>query len=195
MIKLQISLVIFGSMEQNIIVSEKQRPLWQRILAALFFTAAIAFLAYTLFTANWNDDSLIYIGHNIKSFIYLVGFGVVFSFHKSVYIDIKNSKFRSTIEIGPIKLGQWKIISNYEYVSIFHQPISNGDKIFEVNLWYDRNKHWELYEKHDYKEAFLIGYKIAELLKIDILDATIPNDYKWVDKEASIKAGKMIYLY
>ena len=169
------------------------RPLWQRLIAALFFTAAIAFLAYALYNANWTNDNAINIGHDIKSFIYLVAFGVAFSFHQSVYIDLEKSKFRSTIEIGPIKLGQWKTISNYEYVSIFHQPLENGEKIFEVNLWYDRNKHWELYTKHDFNEAFLVAFDLSELLQIDILDATVPNDYKWINKDASIKEKKMIY--
>ncbi len=181
-------------MNQNIIVSESQRPLWQRIIASLFFTAAISLLVYTLYSANWNDNNLKNIGHAINDVIYLFGFGIAFSFHKSVYIDIHESKFRQTYEIGPIKFGQWKMISNYEYVSVFHQPLEDGDKIFEVNLWYDKNKHWELYEKHDYKEAFLIGFEIADLLKIDILDATIPNNYKWIDIEASKKSGEMIYL-
>lgn len=181
-------------MNKNIIVSEKQRPLWQRIIASFFFTSGIAFLAYALYKTNWNDDNLIYIGHDIKSFIYIMSFGVMFSFHKSVYIDIIQSKFRATYEIGPVKFGQWKTINKYEYVSIFHQPLEDGENIFEVNLWYDRNKHWELYEKYDYKEAFLIGYEISELLKIDILDATIPNNYKWVDKKATKEKGEMIYL-
>jgi hypothetical protein len=181
-------------MNKNIIVSEKQRPLWQRIIASLFFTAAIALLLYTLFKQNWSDENLINIGHDIKSGIYLIGFGVAFSFHQSVYIDIENSKFRATFEIGPVKLGQWKTISNYEYVSIFHQPLEDGNKIFEVNLWYDRNKHWELYEKYDYKEAFLIGYEISELLQINILDATVPNNFKWIDKKTSKETGEMVYL-
>ncbi|MEC3906467.1 hypothetical protein VOI54_05525 [Tamlana sp. 2201CG12-4] len=181
-------------MKAHVIVSEKQRPLWQRLIASMFFTAAIAFLIYILYNANWNDENSIHIGHNIKSVIYLIAFGIAFSFHQSVYIDLKNSKFRSTIEIGPIKLGQWKTISNYEYVSIFHQPLSDGEKIFEVNLWYDRNKHWELYEKYDYKEAFLMGFEISDLLQIDILDATEPNNYRWVDKKASKETGALVYL-
>jgi hypothetical protein len=181
-------------MKENIIVSEKMRPLWQRIIASLFFTAAIALLFYVLFKQNWSDDNSINIGHDIKSVIYLIGFGVAFSFRQSVYIDINNSKFRATFEIGSIKLGQWKTISNYEYVSIFHQPLEGGDKIFEVNLWFDKNKHWELYEKYDYKEAFLIGYEISELLQIGILDATVPNNYKWIDKKASKEKGEVVYL-
>ena len=181
-------------MKENIIVSEKIRPLWQRLIASLFFTAGIAFIAYALYTTNWTDENSINIGHHIKSFIYLMSFGIMFSFHQCVYIDTSRSKFRATFEIGPVKLGQWKTINNYEYVSIFHQPLEDGDKIYEVNLWYDKNKHWELYEKHDFKEAFLIGFEISELLQIDILDATVPNDYKWINKEASKKHGEMIYV-
>ncbi len=181
-------------MNENIIISEKQRSLWQRIIASLFFTAAIILLVYILYTSHWSDDNLINIGHNIKGVIYLIGFGTAFSFHQSVYIDIKKSKFRQTYEIGPIKLGQWKTISNYEYVSIFHQPLDDGNKIFEVNLWYDRNKHWELYEEYDYKAAFLIGYELSEILQIDILDATIPNNYRWIDKKTSKETGEMVYL-
>jgi len=69
-----------------------------------------------------------------------------------------------------------------------------GKKIFEVNLWYDKNKHWELYEKHDFAEAFAIGFEISELLNIDLLDATKPNNYKWVDKESLKKTGEIKYL-
>lgn len=181
-------------MKESIIVSEKMRPLWQRLLASLFFTAAISFLAYGLYKANWTDDNIIGIGHHIKSCIYLMGFGIALSFHQSVYINLKESKFRATIEIGPIKLGQWKTIHKYEYVSIFHQPLTDGEKIFEVNLWYDKNKHWQLYEKHDYKEAFTIGFEISDLLNINLLDATIPNDYKWIDKKTSKEKGEMVFL-
>ena len=166
----------------NIIVSERNRPFWQIVIASLFFAFAFVLLGFSLYNADWKDGSLKDLRHNLKSVICLVGFGIGFSFQKSVYIDIDKSKFRSTFEIGPIKLGQWKTINNYEYVSVFNQPQVDGNNVFEVNLWYDKNKHWELYEKYDFEEAFLIGYKISEQLNIDLLDATIPNDYKWVDK-------------
>ena len=180
-------------MKDNTIISDKIRPLWQRLIAAAFFTTAIAFIVFTLYKRYSLDGNPINIKHTTEIFIYLISIGITFSFHKSVYINLKKSKFRSTFEIGPIKLGQWKTISNYEYVSIFHQPLKDGNKVFEVNLWYDNNKHWELYKKHDFKEAFLIGFEISNLLDIDILDATIPNDYKWINKDASKKEGKMIY--
>ncbi|TNJ46974.1 hypothetical protein KFZ70_05835 [Tamlana fucoidanivorans] len=181
-------------MKENMIITEKQRPLWQRVIAALFFTAAIALLIYTFYNANFSDKNLINIGHNLKSVIYVMGIGIGFSFHKSIYIDLDTSKFRSTVEIGPIKLGQWKVINNYEYVSVFHQPLSDGDKIYEVNLWYNKNQHWELYEKYDYNEALVIAFELSERLNIDLLDATTPNNYKWVNKTATKNNKTLVYL-
>ena len=80
------------------------------------------------------------------------------------------------------------------HVSIFHEHLIDGRKIFEVNLWYDRNKHWELYEKYTFEDAFAIGYEISEVLNIGLLDATKPNNYRRVDKEALKKTGIITYL-
>ena len=180
-------------MNKNIIVSERKRPYWQLPLAALFLTAGIGFLIYSLYKMYWNGDNTKPLGHSIESVMYLITIGVGLCYQKSVYIDTENSKFRSTFEIGPIKLGQWKTINNYEYVSLFHQPLEDGNKIFEVNLWYDKNKHWELYEKYNYDDAFKIAFKLSELLNIDLLDATVPHDYKWIDRKASKETRKIVY--
>ncbi|OMP32521.1 hypothetical protein [Mangrovimonas sp. DI 80] len=167
----------------QLIISESPRPKWQIPIAALFFTAATYFIILIIFNVVWNDKTIRDIGLLFKFVVYLSVFGTSFCFQKSVHIDLKKSRFRSTFEIGPVKLGQWKTISSYEYVSVFHQPLENGHKIYEVNLWYDTNKHWELYEEYNPKEAFRIGFELSELLDIDLLDATTPNDYKWMDKE------------
>ena len=54
--------------------------------------------------------------------------------------------------------------------------------MFEVNLWYDRVKRIELYERDNYMDAFRIGFHMSEKLNIDLLDATVPNNNKWIDK-------------
>ena len=126
--------------------------------------------------------------------IYLFGIGVAFSFQKSIYINLKELQFRSTFGIGPIKLGKWKTVPNPQYVSIFKQPLVDGNHIFEVNLWYQKNKHWELYEKHDYVEAYKIGFELSEELNIDLLDSTEANNYRWVNKLATNQSGEMKYF-
>ena len=35
---------------------------------------------------------------------------------------------------------------------------------------------------------------MKSLLQMDILDTTVPNNYKWIDKKASKETGKMVYL-
>ncbi|WP_299105952.1 hypothetical protein [uncultured Winogradskyella sp.] len=165
------------------IISESPRPIWQIPIAALFFTITTLLILLALYQIEFTEKGLIIFLHRIKPCIFFVSIGIGFTLTKSIHIDIENSKFRPTYNIGPLKIGSWQTIKNYEYVSVFHQPIIGGDYIFEVNLWYDNNKHFELYEEDNYKEAFLIGYELSEQLNIDLLDATEPNNFKWVDKD------------
>lgn len=169
-------------MTSHTIISERPRPIWQIPIAALFFTLAFGIVGYKFYLwITTNQSSGIRLV-DFQGLIYFSGIGAGFCSRKRIHIDIANSRFKPTIEIGPIKLGSWQTIKNYNYVSVFHQPTLNGTYVFEVNLWYDNNKHFELYEEQDYQDAFIIGYELSETLNIDLLDATVPNDYKWIDK-------------
>ncbi|MFD2822679.1 hypothetical protein ACFS5M_03300 [Lacinutrix iliipiscaria] len=170
--------------DSNIIIAGAKKPFWQLIIAALCFTAVIAIISSSVLYNYFNLNSFKKIGTLTEVIIYLIGIGIGFSSQKRIYVNLKTSKFRSTREVGPIKVGRWKTIKNYEYVSIFHQPLTNGAYVFEVNLWYNGNKHFELYSENNFKSALEVGYDLSEELNIDLLDATIPNDYKWIDKEA-----------
>ena len=169
-------------MKSEIIISESNRPIWQIPIAALFFSLATLIILSALYKIEFTEKELILFLNQIKPSLFLISLGIGFTLTKSIHIDTENSKFRPTYNIGPIKFGQWQQIENYEYVSVFHQPLKGGGYIFEVNLWYNKNKHFELYEEYNYKEAFLIGYELSEQLNIDLLDATEPNNFKWVDK-------------
>lgn len=170
-------------MKSKIIISESNRPIWQIPVAAFLFTAALGLTIKLIYKTRLNNEQITSIIGGFEPVILLTAIGISFCSRKKIYIDIKNSRFKPSIEVGPIKVGKWKTIINYKYVSVFHQPLSNGGSVFEVNLWYDKNKHFKLYEQNDYKEAFLMGYDLSEELDIDLLDATIPNDFKWIDKD------------
>jgi hypothetical protein len=168
---------------ENVIISESNRPIWQIPLAAICFTAAFGFLTYE--AGLWltgHGPLRINIGH-FKLAVYFSALGVGLTYKKRIYIDIKSSRFRPTFEVGPLKFGSWITIKDYDCVSVFHRLLRNGNSIYEVNLWYDKNKHFELYQKSDLMEAFLIGYKLSEELDIGLYDATTPNEFKWVEKE------------
>lgn len=77
----------------------------------------------------------------------------------------------------------------FEYVSLF----AVNETTFEINLW-SKKTSTGIYMKSIFKEAFTIAFELSEVLKIDLLDATIPNNYKWVNKKASKEKGEMVYL-
>ena len=171
-------------MNDHIVIDEKVKPFWQTIIAALAFTLALAFILYSIFYLKWDDKNSAYSGKTFTRGLYLILIGIVLSVHKRIYIDLEKSRFRSTNEVGPIKIGNWVTINNYEYVSIFTQPLTDGSFTFKVNLWYDKNKHFTLYEKNNFESALELAYILSEKLNIDLLDATIPNDFKWIDKDS-----------
>ena len=170
--------------KNHIIISENPRPFWKLIIASLIFTAAIGVIIYLTFNNLWKVELTKGSTSKIINIFYLIGIGILLCLHKKIYVDIENSKFKPSLEVGCIKIGKWQTIHNYEYVSVFHQPLINGDYIFEVNLWYDKNKHFELYTQNNFEDALSIGYDLSEKLNIDLLDATIANNFKWIDKEA-----------
>lgn len=167
-----------------IIISERHRPIWQIPIAALFFTLAFGPIFYKLFLGLTSDAPLQLGLGDFHISIYFCALGVSFTYKKRVYIDLTHSKFKPCFEVGPLKFGKWVTIKTYEYVSVFHQSLTDGSYIYEVNLWYDNNKHFQLYEKNDYNEAILMAYQISEELKIELLDTTVPHNYKWIDKDA-----------
>ena len=170
--------------KRPIIISERKRPFWQLIVAAVCFTVAIALILGTLIP--FFIDTNIFDNYPKGFFIpfYLTMYATYLSANRCIYIDIEKSKFRKTKEVGPIKIGGWTTIKNYEYVSLFTERLRDGRVSFSVNLWYNNNHHFTLYDEYDFESALEIAYNLSEELNIDLLDATIANDYKWIDKEA-----------
>ncbi len=181
-------------MKDKIIVSESARPIFQLIIAAVFFTFAVGLIINSFYEANWEYNGFKILVTNIEHIALLLAFGAGFCSQKRVYIDLKNNRFKPSFEVGPIKLGKWATIDNPEYISVFGRLKQDGSLVYEVNLWYDTNKHFELFERNSIKDAYNMGYDISEELKIDLLDATISNDYKWIDKETYKKTGKIEFL-
>ncbi|WP_290700776.1 hypothetical protein [Lacinutrix sp.] len=170
--------------KKHIIVSETPRPFWQLIIAALFLTFAVFVITLFIYRFNLDNKYLRSLARNGLPIIgFLIAGGLSFCTQKRIYIDLENSKFKPSLEVGFVKIGKWKTINNYEYVSIFFDPSKSETEMFEVNLWYDRNKHFELYTRNNFEDAVSVGFDISKALNIDLLDATIPNDFKWIDKD------------
>ncbi|MFD0863338.1 hypothetical protein ACFQ1M_14080 [Sungkyunkwania multivorans] len=167
---------------KNFIISQGNRPWWQLIIAAFFFTGSLIILYYILSHVPLNKTSeQRHLLDGFKILVLCLTLGIGFSVVKDVHIDLDKGYYRNLYSVGPFKYGTWKPIKRIEYISVFNQIKEDGNYDLEVNLWYDTNKHLNLFVMYDIYEALTLGKELAAKLNTKLLDATIPNDYKWVE--------------
>jgi len=166
--------------EKNlVIISTKDKPIWQIVLAAIFFTIAIFLIGLSFYNIQFSlDESLIKKRISLLELIavFTLG-GISFSVKNSMFFDLEKKKFKDQFSVGPFKIGKWQDLPPLNYVSVF----SNTRGFFEINLWYNRNKHFNIYTYYDKEEALETGYYIANQLHIKLLDATKRNNYTYLD--------------
>lgn len=125
--------------------------------------------------------------------VFLFVFGIRYSIIQNIYFDLAGRKYKKEYAVGPIRVGKWITLPNVEYISVFRQGWSkdsdrNGiaeasGHNFDVNVWYNASKHFTVYSSAGPEPAFEMARYIATKLQVDLLDATIPNDSKWVELE------------
>lgn len=94
-------------MESAIIISESKRPYWQLVIAALLLTFAFYVLLISCLGINWSFKDVLPMAHNLEFVVFISAIAIGFCSHKCVYIDIENSKFKPTMEIGFIIISKW----------------------------------------------------------------------------------------
>ncbi len=166
-------------MENNIIITEEERPIWQIIIAALLYATLFYFLFEigklyyeSGFTKRNYDISLIFL--NMSGYVFVTALG--FSVKINYYFNLENKKYKKQFQIGLIRYGIWKKLPELEYVSVFYYK-----SMYEVNMWYVKNQKFKMYEYSDDEQAFYAAKMICRKLKIKLLDATKKNNFKWVD--------------
>lgn len=157
--------------DKNVIISEGYRPFWQIILAALCYTLAVLLLAmfffgYEPFSENTSKGTrnfgLLYIG------MLCISQGILFSVVKHIHFDLGQKKIKEEYQVGPIKVGKWMNLPEIQYVSIFRQPKADGNFVYEVNLWYQRNRHFNIYQNTHADTVELMGRSVAQTLNVDL---------------------------
>lgn len=169
---------------REIVVSEGKRPFWQIVIAAFFYTATLFLLFYCfylLFQMTGDDDVSKVKGASffLQLAAYVFAAGLSFSVVKTVYVNTTNKKLRTELSVGIIKVNYYSRIPELEYVSVFRNP--QTDK-YEVNLWCQGNKHYNIFEFDEFKPAFDFGLQYSNKLNIDLLDASERGNFKWIDK-------------
>jgi hypothetical protein len=181
--------------QKQIIISEGTRPFWQVcIAAAAYLIAIVLFIViaaelYTNPTEKAFGDAVELSG----TMIFLFVVGTRYSVIQNIYFDLNNKKYKKEVAIGPIRFGKWIKLPQIEYISIFRQKWSHdddGDGItdssghnYDVNVWHHTSKHFTIYSHEEPGPAFEMGRYLAAKLQVDLLDATVPNDFKWIELE------------
>ena len=80
-----------------------------------------------------------------------------------------------------------------EYVSVFNQSISGYTRTskrvlirYDVNVWFEGNKHKKIYRTDDKLLALGVGRIIAKKLNVDCLNATNGEDRRWMNLKKAI---------
>lgn len=106
-----------------------------------------------------------------------------------LYFDLENRRYKKETILLFIRYGSWQPLPELEYVSVFYQLHLTGDGnntgTYNVNLWHAGNKHFTIQEDGSADTAFDMASKIAIQLNIPLLDATEPDDFKWIDPARS----------
>ena len=120
----------------------------------------------------------------------LSGIGVYLALTQGSEINLATKEYRELYSIFGINFGKWKPLPALEYVSVFKTKENSrvqglgasanfSSSIIKLNLFYNTNRKIEAYSTVDEADAFKVAKHLADVLKIDILDAT-ERETKWL---------------
>ena len=168
--------IFINIMEKTkVVFSEGHKPLWKNFIAAALFT----FFTYGMITLvrgfiTGQPPSLAVIASGLFGLIYAVPLSLRSNFH----FDLKKKKFKEELVLGPIKYGFWETAPDFEYVSVFRIR----DDVYLIQLMFDRNQKLVIAGYSDSVVALEEGVLVAQKLKLDLWNATVPHNGSWFKK-------------
>ncbi len=170
-------------MDENqfeLVVHTGRRSIFSLFLSSIFFTATLYVLYYDAVILYLSDDwtsVMIVIINSIKIVTITTVAGIRFCVMKDVLIDVDTNLLISRYRIGPFSKDFKKDCPTLEYVAVFKKREND----YQVNLWYKGNKHYMMYDFEEAAPAFDFATMIAKKLNLDLLDATVANNSRWLD--------------
>lgn len=160
-------------MDKNKIIFKNSVPTLRTIFGVGFFSGGLI---------------IIFSGNLLGLLVCMVS--ILFFNRDGCEIDLKLKKYRAFIGVFNLRFGVWKNLPEIEYISVFATTETTiikdftgdskmTDDIIVLNLFYNGNHRIKAYATTDKKDAFKVAKQIAEILKIDILDAT-EAESKWL---------------
>ena len=157
--------------KKDIVISQGQRPLLHRFIAAGCYTLA-GFCIYRGVVVV--EDIVTYASLGT----FLIMFALRYSIVKYYYFDFKNKRYRDMSTIGSIEWGSWTSFEELNYVAVFR----SSKDMYEVNFWYDTNRHFNFFMYEELEDALLRGKEIATTLELHLYDAgTDRYNGQWIE--------------
>jgi hypothetical protein len=168
--------------QNEILISQNKRPGWHFILGGLFYIAALGLAFYPFYLLyTYPDDTSIEKDLAGNLVIALLAFiaGLGSSIVKTRYLDLEKEKLQTEFRLGFLKFRFQSSMPKLKYVSVFNNV---GAELFEVNLWYEGNRHFNIMDFDDAQQAMDYGKLFSDKLNLKLLDATVKGNSKWIDK-------------
>ncbi|WP_420570779.1 hypothetical protein [Kordia sp.] len=126
---------------------------------------------------------------NLLGFIFCV-VSILFFNRDGSEIKLDTRQYRTFLDTFGFRFGTWENLPEIEYVSVFSTTETTiiqdftgvtemTDNIIVLNLFYNGNHRIKAYATTSKEDALKVAKHIAEILKIDILDAT-EAESKWI---------------
>jgi len=164
------------------IIKQYDRHLIIKIIAALFFTLGFVLVYFTIvinfeLDVDWTKDKQVAKwGKSMSGFIVFsiiaFGLGINLMKRKLIIFDLSKKRYKVEFYIGPFHWGSWHSFSDLKRIGIF----KNTKDIFELNIWFTNKRHVQFEKFFDYEEALAEARYIAEILNLEILDASDPRN-------------------
>lgn len=165
----------------KLLISSGKRKWYEIVLGSILYTIIvyliIQMLYYSILYQSFNLF-IFYLIVTLKAFGFVMPVALSLTVIKDILINTTTNKLETIYSVGPFKYKYNSVIPQLDYISVF----KNGKEEYEVNLWYAKNKHYNMYTYESADGAFQFSKEIAKKLNIDLLDATVKGDFQWVDK-------------
>lgn len=166
--------------KNEILISQNKRPFWHFILGGLFYIAAIGLTFYAFYQLYAFPEDYSYekdLGGNLTIALLAFVAGLGSSIVRTRYLDLEKEKLQTEFRLWFLKIRVQSSMPQLKYVSVFNNASAEQ---FEVNLWYEGNKHFNIMDFDEVQPAFDYGRQFSEKLSLKLLDATEKGNSKWI---------------
>ena len=176
--------------KSELTIIDPKPPLFNRIMISLVFTGFSAIIMYLVKRINLVEE--INVVAVIICMVWLLGAILLMTFgsvsRHGMQFSFEELKIRHIYDIGFYRYKEaWQDLHDLKYLSIYKE-----DESYNVIVWYEERNFLNLFSLKSYENIVDKACLLSDGLKIDLLDATIDDDYNhWIDKAIYRSTGKI----